>query len=153
MNAMLQIPGDPPNVAGWQAYYQKPVLDKLWINTSTLPKRGQFTDIMVFYGVPGQNNRASIDALAWASTLSDPGDLNTFIDESLELLLGLPVSAAVKASLKPILLSGLPNESYWAIGWDLWQADPTNEMLAGAIRTRLQAYLYRVLQMEEFQLT
>ena len=150
---MLQIPGDPPNVAGWQAYYQFPTYDKLWINTGTLPKRGEYTAGMVFVGINAVNNKAIIDPLAWASTLSNPGNVNDLINESLEMLLGLPVSQTVKDSLKPILLSGLPNESYWTIGWSLWQGDPSNEMLAGAVRTRLQAYLWRVLQIEEFQLS
>ncbi len=153
MSAMLQIPGDPPNVAGWQAYYQIPTYDKLWINTGTLPKRGEYTAGMVFVGINAVNNKAIIDPLAWASTLSNPGNVNDLINESLEMLLGLPVSQTVKDSLKPILLSGLPNESYWTIGWSLWQGDPSNEMLAGAVRTRLQAYLWRVLQIEEFQLS
>jgi uncharacterized protein (DUF1800 family) len=152
MAAMLQHVGDPPNVAGWQAYYQKPIFDKLWINTGTLPKRGQFSDAMVFYGIYGFNNRAVIDPLVWASGLSNPSNVNALIDESLELLFGLPVSPSVKDTLKPILLSNLPNESYWTLGWGIWQADPGNETYAGALRVRLQAYLYRVLQMEEFQL-
>lgn len=153
MSDMLQMPGDPPNVAGWQAYYQKPSLDKLWINTGTLPRRGQFTEAMVYYGIFGLNgNRAYIDALNWAATLSNPSNVNDLINESLELLFGLPVSQTVKDSLKPILLSGLPNDSYWTFGWDQWEGDPTNEMLAGALRTRLQSYLWRVLQIEEFQL-
>lgn len=153
MEAMLQIPGDPPNVAGWQAYYQVPGFDKLWINTGTLPKRGEFTAGMVFVGINAVNNKAAIDVLSWAATLSNPGNINDLINESLELLLGLPVSQAVKDSLKPILLTGLPNESYWTLGWSLYQSDPSNEMLAGAVRVRLQAYLYRVLQMEEYQLS
>lgn len=153
MSAMLQMPGDPPNVAGWQAYYQIPGFDKLWINTGTLPKRGEFTAAMVFFGINAVNNKAVIDPLSWASSLTNPSNVNDLIDESLELLLGLPVSQTVKDSLKPILLSGLPNESYWTIGWSLWQGDPSNEMLAGAIRTRLQAYLWRVLQIEEYQLS
>jgi uncharacterized protein (DUF1800 family) len=153
MSDMLQLPGDPPNVAGWQAYYQKPFLDKLWINTGTLPKRGKFTEIMVFYGYFGLNgSQSTIDVLAWASTLTAPNNVSALIDESLELLFGLPVTQTVKDTLKPILLSGLPNEAYWAAGWDLWESDPSNEMVAGALRTRLQAYLWRILQIEEFQL-
>ena len=152
MADMLQVPGDPPNVAGWQAYYQKPFLDKLWINTATLPERGRFTDGMVFTGIFGLNNRAIINPLTWAATLSDPADINTLIDESLFLLFGLPVSQTVKDSLKPILLSGLPNDAYWTVAWELYEANPSDPMLAGVVQVRLQAYLYRVLQIEEFHL-
>lgn len=150
--AMLQHIGDPPNVSGWQAYYQRPLFDKIWINTGTLPRRGQITDVMVFTGVFGFNNRAVIDPLTWAAGLSNPSNVNALINESLEQLFGLPVSQTVKDTLKPILLSNLPDESYWTLGWSLWQANPSDQTLAGAIRIRLQAYLYRVLQMEEFQL-
>lgn len=152
MADMLQVPGDPPNVAGWQAYYQKPFLDKLWINTATLPERGRFTDTMVFAGIFGFNGRAIIDPLAWAATLSDPANINTLIDESLQLLFGLPVSQTVKNSLKPILLSGLPNDAYWTVAWELYEANPSDPMVAGVVQVRLQAYLYRVLQIEEFHL-
>ena len=47
---MQQNLGDPPNVAGWQACYQEPQFDKIWINSDTLPKRNQFTDRMVSNG-------------------------------------------------------------------------------------------------------
>lgn len=152
MFEMLQIPGDPPNVAGWQAYYQQPALDKLWINTSTLPKRGQIGVGMVFVGIYGSDSVSAIDPLAWAATLTNPADPNSLIDESLELLLGLPVAATVKFYLKLILLSNLPNDYYWTAAWENWQNNPNDPMLAGAVRSRLQGYLYWVLQMEEYQL-
>ncbi|MEJ7660732.1 MAG: DUF1800 family protein [Hymenobacter sp.] len=34
-----QALGDPPNVAGWAAYYQTPQFHELWINSVTLPRR------------------------------------------------------------------------------------------------------------------
>ncbi|MEQ1745408.1 MAG: DUF1800 domain-containing protein [Saprospiraceae bacterium] len=152
MAAMLQHVGDTPNVAGWQAYYQKPFLDKMWINTGTLPKRGQVTDVMVFSGIYGFNNRAVINPLAWAAGMSNPSNVDALIDESLEQLFGLPVPQSVKDTLRPILLSNLPDASYWTLGWNAWVANPADQQIAGALTVRLQAYLYRVLQMEEFQL-
>lgn len=152
MAGMMQHLGDPPNVSGWQAYYQKPLFDKVWINTATLPKRAEATDTMVYAGVSGVNSRVVIDPLAWAATLSNPSNVNALIEESLELLLGLPVSQEAKDSFKAILLSNLPDESYWTYGWLLWQNNPNDPTLSGTLRIRLQAYLQRVLQMEEFHL-
>ncbi|MCS7036314.1 MAG: DUF1800 domain-containing protein [Saprospiraceae bacterium] len=152
MAAMMQHLGDPPNVSGWQAYYQRPLFDKIWITTATLPKRAEATDAMVFTGIFGINNRIAIDPLTWAATLTNPSNVNALINESLELLLGLPVSQEVKNSFKAILLSNLPDESYWTYGWMLWQNNPNDPTLSGALRIRLQAYLQRVLQMEEFHL-
>lgn len=153
MNDMLQYPGEPPNVAGWQAYYQKPFLDKMWINTGTLPKRGQFTEAMVYYGFFGFNNVAVIDALAWAAALGNPAEPDALIDEATFLLLGLPVSAEVKKYLKTILLSDLPSDYYWTIAWNAWVADPGNDVAKGVIETRLKAFLWVLLQFEEYQLS
>ena len=36
--------GDPPNVAGWEAYYQAPLYHEFWVNTDSFPKRLRFTD-------------------------------------------------------------------------------------------------------------
>lgn len=152
MAGMMQHLGDPPNVSGWQAYYQKPLFDKVWINTATLPKRAEATDTMVYTGVFGVNSRVAIDPLAWAATLTNPSNVNALIEESLELLLGLPVSQEVKDSFKAILLSNLPDESYWTYGWLLWQNNPNDPTLSGVLRIRLQTYLQHVLQMEEFHL-
>lgn len=43
---MQQNLGDLPNVAGWPAYYQEPQYHELWINSDTLPRRNQLTDMM-----------------------------------------------------------------------------------------------------------
>jgi len=48
--AMGLNPVDPPNVAGWPAYYQSPEYNELWINADTLPKRNKFTDLMLEVG-------------------------------------------------------------------------------------------------------
>ncbi|MCS6929122.1 MAG: hypothetical protein NZM43_06455 [Saprospiraceae bacterium] len=73
--------------------------------------------------------------------MSKPSNVNVLIEESLELLLGLPVSQEVKNSFKAILLSNLPDESSWTYGWLLWQSNPQDPTLSGALRVRLQAYL------------
>jgi uncharacterized protein (DUF1800 family) len=41
---------DPPNVSGMPAYYQEPSFHEIWINSDSLPKRNQFTDIMITTG-------------------------------------------------------------------------------------------------------
>jgi uncharacterized protein (DUF1800 family) len=153
MNQILQMPGDPPNVAGWQAYYQQPILDKIWINTSTLPKRGQFNEFLLFVGIQGINNTAKINLLTWAQTLTNPSDVNDFIDEAAFLLMGYPLTQQVKSYLKTILLTDLPSEYYWTIAWEYWQANPNDPAITGAIQTRLLSFMWVLLQKEEYQLT
>ena len=42
--------GDPPDVAGWKAFYQEPQFHEIWINTDTYPRRNLFTDLMINSG-------------------------------------------------------------------------------------------------------
>jgi uncharacterized protein (DUF1800 family) len=153
LSTLLQFPGEPPNVAGWQAYYQKPALDKIWINTGTLPRRGQITEYMIFLGMFGPNgSNAVIEPLKWAETLQNPSDVNDLIEESTRQLLGMPVSPLVKFFLKTVLLSELPAEYYWTDAWNAWKANPGDEMLRGVVLTRLRGYLWVLFQKEEFHL-
>jgi uncharacterized protein (DUF1800 family) len=41
LTSLGQNPADPPNVAGWPAYYQAPEFGELWINADTLPRRNK----------------------------------------------------------------------------------------------------------------
>src|SRR6202022_1460754 len=66
--------GDPPNVAGWQAYYQNPEFDKLWISPDTLPRPNQFTDRMINGGLSRKDKKIFIDPVAFAASLPDPED-------------------------------------------------------------------------------
>src|ERR1700761_3113147 len=66
---MQQNIGDPPNVAGWAAYYQEPEYDKLWISSDTLPKRNQLTDRMMTNGFAHNGKKIVIDPVAFAAAL------------------------------------------------------------------------------------
>jgi len=152
MFEQLQLPGDPPNVAGWQAYYQQPALDKIWINSSTLPKRGQFTEFMLFAGINTGNSLAIADVLGFAASLNNPSDPVALIDEAHELLLGLPASSVVKALHKSILLTNLPSDYYWTLGWNAYISNPNDPIIKGEVENRLKFLLHVITQMEEHQL-
>ncbi|QKG58306.1 DUF1800 domain-containing protein [Hymenobacter sp. BRD128] len=65
-----QTLGDPPNVAGWAAYYQTPQYHELWINAVTLPRRNQTTDL--FLGLTGYARNGftlKADLVAWVQAL------------------------------------------------------------------------------------
>jgi hypothetical protein len=153
MTVLLQFIGDPPNVAGWQAYYEKPVLDKIWVNSSTLPKRGQFAQYLLFAGLTGPNNtKVAVDALGFAASLSNPSDPVALVKDTVELLFGLPVSQTVQNSLKAILLSSLPSDYYWTLAWTYYIANPNDTVAKGEVENRLKFMLNSVFQMEEYQL-
>ena len=86
---------DPPNVSGWPSYYQAPQFYELWINSDTLPKRNQFTDVMIS-GYTRGGQTLKIDPIAFAKQTSNPGDPNILIDDSLAILYRVPLSACFK---------------------------------------------------------
>src|SRR4029077_2963944 len=89
---MQQNIGDPPDVAGWKPYYQAPQFYEIWINSDTLPKRNQFTDTMANSGFTRNGKNIKIDFIAFAKTLSNPGDPNILIDDSVTYIFRLPLS-------------------------------------------------------------
>ena len=136
--------GDPPSVAGWQAYYQQPSFDKLWINTDTITKRARTQDnlLNVYLHLP-----------AFAATLSNPGDPNELIKESAMLLHGIDLNDDVVAGLKDSLLTGQQEDYYWTTAWLQYIDDPENEEYRVTVSTRLRSMFRSFMQLSEFHLT
>ncbi len=147
--------GDPPNVAGWPAYYQSPEFYELWINSDTMPKRSRFTDTLVKSGYTASGGTIVTDPIAFVQTLSDPTNANVVIDESIKYLLASPVTDSQRSFLKDILLPGLGTQAdyEWQVEWGTFTADPTNTQKRTAVKTRLQALYTFMFEMPEYQLS
>ena len=151
---MNQELGNPPNVAGWPAYYQEPQYHELWINSDTLPKRNKFSDTMIANGYTKNGKKILIDPLVFVSTLSNPGDPNILISDSLSLLYMIDVSQATKDYLKKqILLSGQTTDSYWTSAWNAYVADPNNTASKNIVLNRLKALYKYIMDLSEYQLS
>ncbi|PSL50007.1 uncharacterized protein (DUF1800 family) [Chitinophaga niastensis] len=151
--AMLQNIGDPPLVAGWEAYYQVPSFHELWINTDTLPKRNKLSDALI--SAAGFNN-LRIDVIAFADKLSNPGDPVALVNDSLDILYRVGVSVNLKDFLKnTILLSGQsPNSNfYWTNAWTAYKASPGDAALKNDVESRLQALYKYIMDLSEYQLS
>lgn len=146
--------GNPPNVAGWPAYYQEPQYHELWINSDTLPKRNKFSDNMIGNGYTKSGKKIVIDPIAFAATLSDPRNPNALIDDSVNLLYMIDVSQATKDYLKmQVLLSGQSNDAYWTTAWDNYIGDPNNNSYKNIVLTRLKALYRYMMDLSEYQLS
>jgi uncharacterized protein (DUF1800 family) len=144
-----QKPGNTPNVAGWPAYYQTPNFHELWISADSLRKRKEYCDKLL----ASNYNNMKVDVLAFTMTLTTPSDPNLLIDEALSLLHPLPSDAALKTSLKAILLSNQITDSYWTVAWNNYVGTPTNTTYATTVRTRLQTLYQAMTNMAEFHLS
>ena len=153
LNNVNQNIGDPPDVSGWKAYYQIPQFYELWINSDTLPKRNQFTDILVTSGYTVNGKKLLIDVIAFAKTLPSPGDPNLLIDDSLRLLFKIDLAPDFKTKVKSdILLGGQISDYYWTNAWDAYIASPTDTVSRNLVYTRLQALYKYFMNLSEYQL-
>lgn len=143
---------DPPNVAGLPAYYQEPLFHEVWITTDTLPKRNQFTDVMTNTGYGRNGFRMQFDFVAWAKTLSNPGNPNDLINEALKFIYRMDVSPQTKQQFKmQMLLTGQQYDYYWTNAWMAYIASPTTANL-NIVNTRLKALFQYLMNLSEYQL-
>jgi len=154
--SMQQNIGDPPNVAGWQAYYQEPQYDKLWISSDTLPRRNLFTDRMVNNGFARNESKAIIDAVAFTKSLPDPSNPDQLINGAVSRLYNMDLPAADKAFIKSsILLSGLTgmqSDHYWTDSWNNYLANPGDKKNTDQLVKKLKALYKYLMNRPEYQL-
>ncbi|MDR3713775.1 MAG: DUF1800 domain-containing protein [Puia sp.] len=155
-SSLQQNIGDPPNVAGWQAYYQEPEFDKLWISSDTLPRRNLFTDRMINNGFSRNGKKVSIDLLSFVSGLSHPEDPDALIRESVACLYQLALSDEACRFIKTsILLSGLVGMSadhYWTNAWLAYRDNPDDKANRNIVTVKLKALYKYLMDLPEYQL-
>jgi hypothetical protein len=141
---------DPPNVAGWPAYYQIPDFNELWISTATLPARGGYTDSLV-NGIRVSGTTFAANSVDLAKTVSDPSNPRALIDELAQRFFPIDVTANQKDYLIGILIPGLP-EYEWTVEWLDYTSHPNDQQKRKVVADRLNALLKFMMRMAEFQL-
>ncbi len=153
-NVLQQNIGDPPSVAGWPAYYQRPQFHELWINSDTLPKRSQFCDIMNASGYTRMGRNIKIDHTIFAASMPDPGDPNKLIQDSIQYLLTLPLTQTSMDQIKrDILLSGQSTDGYWTTAWNTFVSNPGNTTNTSIVKSRLASLYQYLMRLAEYQLS
>jgi hypothetical protein len=138
--------GDPPNVSGWQAYYQSPQFYELWVNTDTFPKRTETTDRLLLNGRAADGFTLVADLVKLVETFKNPSDPNDLINEATARLLVLDFDQQVKTGLKiDILLAGQSADYYWS---DVWKERSFNTLA----KKRLQDLFKFITSSAEYQL-
>jgi uncharacterized protein (DUF1800 family) len=141
-------------VAGWPAYYQAPQYHELWINSVTYSGRNFYTDLLIGTGDMMSGTGLQIDAIHFASLLSNPGDPNQLIIDSLNVLFRPPLSASSIALIKQtILLSGQTTDYYWTQAWQNYQANPNDMNAFTTVDSRLRALYKYLMDLPEYQLS
>ncbi|HCP93556.1 MAG TPA: hypothetical protein DIU05_05930 [Bacteroidetes bacterium] len=145
--------GDPPNVAGWPAYYEDPQFYELWINSDTLPKRNLYNDTMLYNGFNRFSFKLIYDTISFVNQFPNPEDPNALISAISTLCHPVPLSQASKDTIKKAyLLSGQDSDIYWTDAWNTYKNNPTNAAAKKTITDRLQAMMKYMFGLAEYQL-
>jgi len=144
---------DPPNVSGLPAYYQEPLFHEIWINSDSLPKRNQFTDIMVNTGFARNGRRVQFDLVNYVRQFPNPGNPNDLIDDALKLVFRNQLTYETKKAIKTqILLSNQQWDYYWTNAWMAYISSPTPANL-NVVNMRLRQLFQYFFNLSEYQLS
>ncbi len=147
--------GDPPSVAGWEAWYQLPLYHRIWLNSDSLPKRNQFQDYLTFIGYKVKSFNFIVDPWIISKQFSDPKDPDVFIQEAIEFLLALPLSSGQISNLKEILLpGGIPNYN-WSDEYRaaLDSGDPNHASSLATATNKMRNLFKSIMNLSEYQLS
>lgn len=143
-----QFLGDPPNVAGWPAFYQTPLFYETWVNSDTYPKRVLYPTYFLYGGYAN-----SFDVIRFASQYPNVSDPVKFIADLCSSIYTLDVSQSAQDSMRvEILQGGLPSESYWTSAWNSYLQDPGNATNKAVVVNRLNQLLSYLIQSPQYQL-
>ncbi len=159
---------DQPTVFGYEPYYQTGY-SKIWMNTTTIALRSDFTDAFIwrwlvvdanYYGT-GVPYKMGIDVLAWATSLqANFADVTgtpsiTCVDVLEAFSKNLFATDLFQSQkdflIDTIMMQGIPRTS-WVNEWNNYRTTPTNTNRKNAVTYRLQNLMKYMLRMAEYQL-
>ncbi len=154
---MGQAMGRIPDVAGWQAFYQKPSFHEYWINSNSIQRRFGLMRLL-FGGFEFKENNyidfIQIDVIAFVKQFNDSiiQDPNILISECIKYLLPIDLSLDQKNLLKTKnLLGGQTADYYWTGAWSDYSSNP-NDINLSVVKPRLQFMLLDIVELAEYQL-
>lgn len=143
---------EPPNVAGWKAYYQEPLFYRTWITSATLPVRQSYTNVIVSGLAQVGDVVISMDTLETISKLENPENPNSLIEELSSFLFPNPLTEGQTSFLKEVLIPGLPDFE-WTVEYNLYLNDPDNEEMKRSVDAKLRALFSTMLTLPEYYLS
>ncbi|MBK8954753.1 MAG: DUF1800 domain-containing protein [Saprospiraceae bacterium] len=146
--------GEPPLVAGWQAWYQQPQYHEIWINADSMANKNRIAEnITSPNGIEFLGINLKIDPTVLTAQLPNPFSADQLVRDAVTVLYNYPISDASYNYFKNNLVSGFPNETYWTDAWDRFITNPTDPVARNAVETRLSALYREILSQAEYHLS
>jgi uncharacterized protein (DUF1800 family) len=145
--------GNPPDVAGWPAWYLAPLYSEIWINTATIPNRSNYAKMVVKWGIRPLKDydKLYFDPFKLAYLAEDPSDIDDLLGTFTQVLFPKTATAEQIDELKEILIPGLPDFE-WTAEWNTYIANPDDENQKKAVGNSLKNVMERICLMAVYQL-
>lgn len=146
--------GNPPDVAGWPAWYLAPMYNQLWINTATIPTRAQAVKAVIYWGIRPLSgaDKLYFNPFKVAYLADEPSNIDNLLNTFTSLLYSKNPSEEQITDLKETLIPGLPDFE-WTVEWNKYINNPADENQKNAVGNSLKNVLSKICSMAEFQLT
>lgn len=145
--------GDPPSVAGWQAYYQSQNFYQLWINSVSLSFRNSYSDIITAQGINRGGLNINVDVFSLVDTVcktpENPVDL---VRDMTNHLLPIQLTESQQMFLKLFLVPEGFEDFVWTQDWVNYIANPRDTQAKAPIEQKLKVLIAVIIAMPEFQL-
>ena len=147
--------GDPPSVAGWDAWHQLPLYHRSWITSDSLPKRNELQDYLLWIGHKIGTYTMKVDVWKITNQFSEPNNVNKLIDEACHFLLPMTLNTQQIADLKEILLPGGIPDYNWTEEYDaaVNPSYPNHATALDSVTLKLGYLFKRIMNLSEYQLS
>ena len=148
---------DPPSVSGWPAYYQEPVYDLFWMNSSTIARRGKLAEQYLRWGywldvfIDGNGVTLRSNLINYLNTFEDPLDFNIFFEELCDRFTGGLITVQAKSRIRNILLQEI-NVHHWSEEVGIVLSNNLDQGTYASIQWRLGHALKSLATLGEFNL-
>ena len=141
----------PPTVAGYRPWHQAPSYHRGWINAANLAERAEFAERALGNGFRLGDVRLRNRLLDVVDGFDNPYDPNDLVDEFAARLLTDPLTDAQRASLKEVLLPGLPDFE-WTVEYTAYRDRPRDQRRRKAVERKVRALAYALATTPEAHL-
>ena len=163
-----------PNVAGWAAYYQEPLFYQIWINSATMPSRGELGNTLtgndpkaviqrttpnnipiggwtLSNPLDRETMRITFDSVKFVEQFPKPADPQSVVENMAQHFFAIDLTSdQIDQMVQNKLLGGL-SETEWGSAWNEYQKTPLDTTKKNPLEQRLDALLAYMMQVAEYQ--
>jgi hypothetical protein len=119
---------NPPSVSGWQAYYQEPVYDLIWINSDSIKRRKEIAESIARNGIYfGDRTHVQFDLKLLLNKTKEPSNINSFIRSLAKMITGFEISEKVFLRIKKSILGDNFPDYYWTDAVKSFENNPNKD--------------------------